>query len=340
MSYEIHIAPAGQGLVYVLMRDAKCEDILFTDSDGKRDIGAIYMAKVDRAVKGSGGMFVDIGGEKAFLRSKKNYPLGRTLPVQIQQCASHDKPIRVSDQIDYRGEFVVLTPGRPGVHQSRKIRSVELLDEAQSQLASLLPEDCGMIVRSASRNAGFDEIAEDAAALLEQLNNVENAKSNAGIISAAPIGARRALVEWSDNGVYEHEYFPDYILEALHNALNLPLKCAGGEVYIEATRALIAIDVNTGANTAPTAARDVNLSVASHLPRWLRMMGWGGQVCVDLAPMPVGARKTFETAIIKSAKKSGLSLNGHGFGPLGLYEATIKYDRRPLPRNILELLGN
>ena len=339
MSFEIHIAPVKGSLLYVLMREAKCDDVLYTSNDGKRDIGAIYMARVDRAIKGTGGMFVDIGPEKAFLRSKQNYPQGRYLPVQIQQCASNDKPIRVSDQIDYRGEFVVLTPGRPGVHQSRKIKSVELLDEAQAQLSSLLPEDCGMILRSASKNVGFDEIAEDTEALLSQLSRVEEANETAGLISAAPVGQRRALIEWSDTGVYEHEHFPEYILEALHNALALPLTCAGGEVYIEATRAMLTVDVNTGANTAPTAARDVNLSLASRLPRWLRMMGWGGQLCIDLAPMPVGARKPFESAMGKGAKQSGLGFNGYGFGPLGLYEASIKYDRRPLPRNILEQLG-
>lgn len=339
MSQEIHITPICGGLLYVLMRGTKVEDMIFGDVDGARDIGAIYMAKVDRAIKGSGGMFVDLGSEKAFLRSKQNYPQGRMMPVQIIQPANADKPIRVSDQIDYRGEFVVLTPGRPGVHQSRKIKSVELLDEAQAQLTSLLPADCGMILRSASRNAGFDEISEDCAALLAQLDAVQNAPQKIGMIAPAPTGMRRALIEWSDIGVYPADRLPEFVLEAVCNALELPLRPAGGEVYIEQTRALIAVDVNTGANTAPTASRDVNLSLASHLPRWLRMMGWGGQICVDLAPMPIGARKPFETAIGTNAKKAGLSLSGHGFGPLGLYEATLKYDRRPMPIGLLEALS-
>ena len=55
----------------------------------------------------------------------------------------------------------------------------------------------------------------------------------------------------------------------------------GGHMMIEPTRALVAVDVNTGPDTSPAASLKANIAAARDLPRQLRLRGLGGQVVVD-----------------------------------------------------------
>ena len=55
-------------------------------------------------------------------------------------------------------------------------------------------------------------------------------------------------------------------------------RSAKGSMAVEATRALVAVDVNTGGDLSPAAALKVNLAAAAELPRQLRLRGLGGQV--------------------------------------------------------------
>src|SRR5690606_26293779 len=64
--------------------------------------------------------------------------------------------------------------------------------------------------------------------------------------------------------------------------------------FIEPTRALVAVDVNTGADGSPAAGLKANLALARELPRQLRLRGLGGQITLDLAPMPKRERAVFE----------------------------------------------
>jgi Rne/Rng family ribonuclease len=103
----------------------------------------------------------------------------------------------------------------------------------------------------------------------------------------------------------------------------------GGHLMIEPTRALIAIDVNTGPDTSPAASLKVNIAAARALPRQLRLRGLGGQVVVDFAPMPKRDRAILDQ-VLRAAFKSESEANLAGWTTLGLYELTRKRDRIPL----------
>ena len=100
-------------------------------------------------------------------------------------------------------------------------------------------------------------------------------------------------------------------------------------MMIEPTRALVAIDVNTGNDTTPAAALKVNIAAARDLPRQLRLRGLGGQIVVDFAPMPKKDRAILDQ-VIRAAFKSEPEVNLAGWTTLGLYELTRKRDRLPL----------
>ena len=97
-------------------------------------------------------------------------------------------------------------------------------------------------------------------------------------------------------------------------------------MVIEPTRALVAVDVNTGPDTSPAAALKANVAAARELPRQLRLRGLGGQVVIDFAPMPKRDRHILDQ-VLKAAFKTDGESNLAGWTTLGLYEMTRRRDR-------------
>ncbi|MFB0994269.1 MAG: ribonuclease E/G, partial [Paracoccaceae bacterium] len=105
---------------------------------------------------------------------------------------------------------------------------------------------------------------------------------------------------------------------------------AGGSMVVEPTRALVAVDINTGPDTSPAASLKVNIAAARDLPRQLRLRGLGGQVVVDFAPMPKRDRAILEQVLRAAFKGEAAETSLAGWTPLGLYELARKRDRQPL----------
>jgi Rne/Rng family ribonuclease len=106
-------------------------------------------------------------------------------------------------------------------------------------------------------------------------------------------------------------------------------------MMIEPTRALVAVDVNTGADTSPAAALKANVAAARELPRQLRLRGLGGQVVIDFAPIPKRDRSILDQ-VMKAAFKAEGEATLAGWTTLGLYELTRRRDRLALR----DLLGD
>lgn len=101
-------------------------------------------------------------------------------------------------------------------------------------------------------------------------------------------------------------------------------------MVIEPTRALVAVDVNTGSDFSPAAGLKTNLAAARDLPRQLRLRGLGGKVLVDFAPMPKAQRRTLEEALAKSFRPDPIETALVGWTTLGLFEIQRKRERWPL----------
>ncbi len=337
---DIYIVPFQNFYFYALMNGTEILDCFLTTRDGVSDVGAIYIAKCERNIKGMGGIFVDLGTQKAFLRTKKNYAEGKEIAVQIVQYASDEKPARVSDQIDYRGIYTVLTPGRVGVNQSRKATTSILTEDQIGDIRKILPEDCGLIIRSEAEFAKFDQILDEIKKLVDQLNIVTQGKKS-GLVVPAEIKTSRALMEWGYGKIQFMEAFPEILKEALFSNVRTPIQLSsGGTVYVEKTRAAVTVDVNTKSNLSAQAQRNVNREAVEVILDALNMMGLGGQLLVDFAPMPQSAQKNVGERFVKLARQKRLQVNFRGFGPLGLLEATISHKRLPLPKRFLEQMEN
>jgi ribonuclease G len=194
----------------------------------------------------------------------------------------------------------------------------------------------GLILRSACAEAEPDAVAEDIAAM-RGLAEAILADTTGGpeLLLDGPGAQDLAFRDWLTPRWTRPTPTPA-ALTATACTTRLPSFCrpasiltGGGHMQIEPTRALVAVDVNTGPDTSPAASLKVNIAAARELVRQLRLRGLGGQVVVDFAPMPKRDRSILDQ-VLKAAFKGEGEVNLAGWTTLGLYELTRKRDRLPL----------
>lgn len=129
----------------------------------------------------------------------------------------------------------------------------------------------------------------------------------------------------------EDDPFEAFDIHSEIDALKSPdVPLGTGSMVVEPTRALVAVDVNTGGDFSPATGLKANLAAARELPRQLRLRGLGGQIVVDFAPMGKKHRRTLEEAIRKAFRSDPVETSQIGWTRLGLYEMQRKRERFPL----------
>ncbi|MCT2540261.1 ribonuclease E/G [Sedimentimonas flavescens] len=317
-----------------LMVDGQLEDLLVDSSDAVALVpGAICRGLIERQMKGQGGVFVRLpGGEKGFLRDAKGLAPGQTVICQVTGGTEAGKALPVSLRLLFKSRYAIVTPGAPGLNISRRIRDEDLREDLGA-LAKVVMEgsEMGLILRSACEGAEDGEIVEDIAAMRDLAEAVTtDTEGEPELLVDAPAPHEEAWREWAEPAPDEIvEGFEEHgVLEAIDTVLSPRVALTGGgHMMIEPTRALIAVDVNTGADTSPAASLKANIAAARDLPRQLRLRGLGGQVTVDFAPMPKKDRATLEQQLRVAFKGEAAETSLAGWTPLGNYELQRKRDR-------------
>ena len=88
--------------------------------------------------------------------------------------------------------------------------------------------------------------------------------------------------------------------------------------------------MNTGPDTSPAAGLKANLALVRDLPRQLRLRGLGGQITLDLAPMPKKDRQVVEDALRAALRRDEVETTLAGWTPLGHFELQRQHARPPL----------
>ncbi|SHJ45396.1 ribonuclease, Rne/Rng family [Shimia gijangensis] len=318
-----------------LMVDGKLEDLL-VDADAPRP-GTIYRAIADRPVKGQGGMFLKTPDGPAFLRQVKGLSPGQTILVQVTGYAEDGKAIPVTQKILFKSRYAIATPGAPGRNISRSIRDDDVRDMLRGLVHEVMDEDnsMGLILRSSCVEGDADEIAEDIAAMLSLAEQV--AGDAQGPMEKLTDGDGPHLEAWREWAVDaevvtdEGSFDTHGVLDALEHVKDISVSLGGGaSLFIEPTRALVAVDVNTGADTSPAAGLKANMATARELPRQLRLRGLGGQITLDVAPMPKKDRRAFESALRAAFRADSIETTSVGWTPLGHFELQRKRARLPI----------
>lgn len=326
-----------------LMVDGRLDDLLIDppEDDGPRP-GAIARAVADRPIKGQGGMILRLwGGQSGFLRQANGIAPGQQLLVQVTTHADEGKAAPVTTRLLIKGRAAILTPDAPGYNIARGIRD----DDQRARLHALAedamagaPDGIGLILRTAASGLTDADILDEIAELRAIVQAILSEGGDGGpeLLLDAPDAHHQAWSEWCDPA-------PDQVAEAdgafaSHGVLeevdaaSQPRVSLGNDahIYIEPTRALVSVDVNTGGDFSYAAGLKANIAAMRDLPRQLRLRGLGGQVVIDMAPMAKKDRKSVEQALMRSLKADQVETQIVGWTPLGHLELQRKRDRLPL----------
>ena len=321
-----------------LVTDGALDDLLI-DGDTPR-LGTIYRARVDRLIKGQGGVFMKGPDGNLYLRQAKGLSPGDTFLVQVSGNAEPGKATPVTSRLLFKSRYAIVTPEAPGVNVSRSIREDETRVAVRAAATAAIPEECahGIILRSACADAiargDPDAISEDVEAMLSLADQILQDTGNEPEKLLEGDGPH--MLAWRDwpDVMPQKGGLSDWLQSAqsIHVSLDGP-----AHMYVEATRALVAVDVNTGGDTSPAAGFKANISAIRALPRALRLRGLAGQIVIDLAPMPKKDRKGLEAALRAALRSDGVETTLVGWTPLGHIELSRKRDRPALSEVLSEV---
>lgn len=264
-------------------------------------VGNVYLGKVQNVLPSMEAAFVDIGkGRNAVLyagevnfealgmaggprRIETALKSGQSVLVQVTKDPIGHKGARLTSQVSLPGRYLVYVPEGSMTGISRKLPDTERA-RLKTILKKIVPEDAGVIVRTAAEGASEDELRRDVERLQSQWEDIQK-KAKSGnaptLLYGEPDMTVRVVRDifnedftkvivsgdeaWQTiHGYVEHvapdladrlnrwtsevDVFATYrIDEQLMKALDRKVWLpSGGSLVIDKTEAMIVVDVNTG----------------------------------------------------------------------------------------------
>jgi ribonuclease E len=160
-------------------------------------VGNIYLGKVQNVLPSMEAAFIDIGkGRNAVLyagevnfdasglaagqpkRIESALKSGQPVLVQVTKDPVGHKGARLTSQVSLPGRYLVYIPGTSMTGISRKLPDTERA-RLKKVLKKVMPEDAGVIVRTAAEGATEDELSRDVARLAAQWEDIQRKASTA-----------------------------------------------------------------------------------------------------------------------------------------------------------------
>ncbi len=268
--------------------------------------------------------------EKISLRDiPKHYPIGKEIIIQVTKAQIGSKGPRTTTNIAIPGRYIVLMPfaGQCGI--SRKIETGKERQRLKQILKSLtIPEGMGIIIRTAGDKKKLRyfvrdlhillhqweeiqaemEASSEPACLYEELDIIERTVRDFlteevdrvlvdsdedldrihALVDRISPRSKKKIVWFSESiPVFERFNIEKQIEQTFQRTVPLP---SGGEIVIEETEALVAIDVNTGSHKQKNGddkdyILQVNMEAAKEIARQIRLRNIGGLIIIDFIDM-------------------------------------------------------
>ncbi|WP_115788688.1 Rne/Rng family ribonuclease [Arthrobacter silvisoli] len=266
-------------------------------------IGNVYLGKVQNVLPSMEAAFVDIGrGRNAVLyagevnwdavtlegkprRIENALKSGDSVLVQVTKDPVGHKGARLTSQISLPGRYLVYVPGGSMTGISRKLPDVER-NRLKRILKDRLPENAGVIVRTAAEGASEEELTHDINRLRAQWEGIEGQSTSNKVLAPELLYGEPDLTikvvrdvfnedfsklivsgeeAWDTIEAYVTYVAPDLVGrlekwtseqdifaawrvdEQIHKALERKVFLpSGGSLVIDRTEAMTVVDVNTG----------------------------------------------------------------------------------------------
>jgi ribonuclease G len=259
--------------------------------------------------------------------------------VQVSGNAEPGKATPVTPKPLFKSRYAIVTPGAPGLNVSRRIKDDEerdrLLEIAHEAMAGAA-KGHGLILRSASAEVDADVLAEDIEAMRDLAAAVmgDTGHGPERLIDApdAHLFAWRDWAEpdpdqvidaqgcFADHGVLEAV---DEILSPLARPVRRRFRPCGAHA-----RARRRGREHRGRHVARRRSQGEYRAGTRPAAPACGCAGLGGQIVIDLAPMPKKERRGFETTLGRAFRQDGAEVVLAGWTPLGHFEIQKKRDRQ------------
>ena len=331
---QVVLGHIGDAKVAALLEDGKLQDVLVEDLS-RLPLGSILRAVVDRPVKGIGGVMLRLPHGTGFLKKAKGLAPGQTITVQTSGFAEAGKADPVNQRFIFKSRYAIVTPDQPGLNVSRQIRDDDLRDDlTMLSKSGMEGSNMGLIIRSSAAVADIEDVAEDIQTMRASAEAISvEAGLEPEILLEGDDPHVQAWREWSD--VTDILTGPEDLeasgaLDQIEVAQGAWVTLGSGGMFVEQTRAMATVDINTGADLSPASALKVNLAAVQDLPRQLRLRGYSGQIAIDFAPMTKRDRKPIEVALRAALRTCPVATEFVGWTPLGHGELKRKRERAVL----------
>jgi ribonuclease G len=257
------------------------------------------------------------------------YPPGSEIVIQVTKGPIGTKGPRTTTNLSLPGRYLILTPFSDGCGISRKIEDPQERKRLKQLINELtLPEGVGVIVRTAGEGKKSRYFVRDLHILLKTWEQIQakmkNDRAPACLYQEPDLVERtvrdflteevdRVLIDSKDDHertqklvgqiskrsagkialykdsipIFERFNIERQIEQTGQRKVPLP---SGGEIIIDETEALIAIDVNTGSHRnrggdEKNVIYAVNLEAAAEIARQIRLRNLGGLIIMDFIDM-------------------------------------------------------
>ncbi|MEU9198802.1 Rne/Rng family ribonuclease, partial [Streptomyces sp. NPDC048332] len=164
-------------------------------------VGNVYLGKVQNVLPSMEAAFVDIGkGRNAVLyagevnfealgmahgprRIETALKSGQSVLVQVTKDPIGHKGARLTSQVSLPGRYLVYVPEGSMTGISRKLPDTERA-RLKTILKKIVPEDAGVIVRTAAEGASEDELRRDVERLQQQWEDIQKKSKSSGSSNA------------------------------------------------------------------------------------------------------------------------------------------------------------
>ncbi len=298
--------------------------------------------------------------------SKYLHP-GQEIIVQVQKGPLNKKGARLTGQISLPGKFLVFFPNKKKVSLSRKISSIKEKKRLRNLLYDMKNDDHGLIVRTEAEGCSDEDLTAEYKALVKSWKLIdkqiqyskppvcifdENKLQNTLIRDLFRDDVTRVVIddldflksikheisdispdlidriEWynEDSPIFDAFGIEKKIQSIFNSKAYLP---SGGNIQIDQTEALVAIDVNTGSFTGKSkyeeTVKKTNKEAAKEVARQIRLRDLSGIIIVDFIDMVEDAsREVVLDVLRKELRKDRARNKAYPFGPLGLVQITRK----------------
>lgn len=285
--------------------------------------------------------------------------------IQIQKDSNDKKGARTSTHIKLTGKYVILMPNTNIVTISQKLSDEKEKERLLKIIKSKLPENTGAILRTAAEKKTEEELLQDLQQLINKWQKIkakfEDSNEEPQLLYTSPSIIEKIILDMPENRIEtievndknEYEEIKKILEELQEKNIKLELKKellekyeiekqiekskqrkvwlnCGGFITIDATEALVAIDVNsgkfTGKNSLEETVYKVNYEATIEIAKQLRLRDIGGIIIIDYIDMQKPENKEkIEKLLRDTLKQDRAKTQVEGFTKLNLMELTRKH---------------